>query len=435
MRHPIRKKVRRQGRGAPVARKQKSGRHEGRAPAPRRILTALQALVAPGQCVGLWIKNARDGLDARSPHRTGYFDDHKALVGEASRYSGQAEGVYITANAVVRRALDDKTRRLAWNRVCQYRKAPSDEVIYDRRRLLIDIDSKTKPKDASATEVEKLATVESGREVRVWLRQQGWPEPVVIDSGNGVQLVYKIKLPVESPLVKRVFYALADRFDDDAAVIDKSVSSAKTLMRLPGTWNCKGKNTPQRPHRLARIVSAPDKLKPVSQELLEKVAAERDKAQTLPPSLPTVTADIDFEQTKKYLDQMDVAVRTHSDGSSKAILAAHAIVVGFDVPWDSEEGWKLLQHYNTRCKPPWNLDDKAQCQDLRRKFQEVHDYAEANGDARGYLRREGRHYEPLEGPMFPLMIPDWDWMAKDTPGSWLTLRQSKTRCGRDISRL
>ena len=391
-------------------------------PAPSRIsirkqiLRALRIVAAPGQCVGLWIKNAQDHLAARSLHRTGYFTDFKLLAQQATEYSGKAEGVYITANAVARKALDDETRRLAWNRVSRYGKAPRDEVIFDRRRLLIDIDSKTKPKDDSATEAEKLATVEKGRDVRAWLRQQGWPDPVVIDSGNGVQLVYKIKLPVESTLVKQVLYALADRFDDDAVVIDKAVSSAKTLMRLPGTWNCKGENTPERPHRLARVMFAPKKLKLVSVQSLKMVSADRGKAKPPPPPSPGQVADIDLEQAKKYLDQMEAARRTHSDGSSKAILAARAIVVGFDLPWDSAEAWQLLQHYNARCKPPWDLDDEAEAQDLRRKLREAHDHAEANGHVRGYLRREGRHYKPLEGPMFPLMIPDWDWMAKDTPG-------------------
>jgi hypothetical protein len=146
------------------------------------------------------------------------------------------------------------------------------------------------------------------------------------------------------------------------------------------------------------------------------VSADRGKAKPSPPPSPGQVADIDLEQAKKYLDQMEAAVRTHSDGSSKAILAARAIVVGFDLPWDSEEAWQLLQHYNARCKPPWDLEDKAEAQDLRRKLREAHDYAEANRQARGYLRQEQRrHYEPLEGPVFPLEIPDWDWMGRDTP--------------------
>jgi hypothetical protein len=148
-------------------------------------------------------------------------------------------------------------------------------------------------------------------------------------------------------------------------------------MRLPGTWNCKGKSTDERPHRLAHMVSAPRKLKLVTQELLEKVVAEKVQAEA--PSAPAAgpNTDVNIAQAKKYLDKMEPAARTSSDGSSKAILAARAIVVGFDVPWDSEAAWQLLQHYNARCKPPWNLADKSQSDDLRRKLREVHDYAAA----------------------------------------------------------
>jgi hypothetical protein len=374
-------------------------------------------MAVPGQCVGLWVKNAHDGLDARSPNRTGYFDDFKVLAREALRHSGKAEGLYITANAVSKEALDALTKQRAWNQVSPYVGSPKNELISDRQWFLIDIDPKAKPKDASATKDEKLAAIEKCRQMWDWLREQGWPDPMMIDSGNGVQLVYRINLPARSPLVKHVLYALAARFDDDTAIIDKAVSSAKTLMRLPGTWNCKGEDTPKRPYRLACILFAPKTLKLISEELLEKVAAENVKVPAPSSPSPGLNADIDFKQAEKYLDKMEPAVRTNSDGSSKGILAAQAIVVGFDISWDSEAAWTLLQHYNARCKPPWNLADKDQCQDLRRKLREAHDYAASNGHIRGYLRRERqRHYEPLEGPEFPLKIPDWFWMAKDTPG-------------------
>ena len=377
-------------------------------------------IAAPDQCIGLWVKEAQDGFNVRTHHRTGYFTDFKMLVRAALQYSGKSVGVYVTANAVARKALNEKTRRLAWNQVSPYGESPRDEIIYDRRRLLIDIDPAAKPKDVSATAEEKAAAVAKGRQVQAWLREQGWHEPLVIDSGNGVQLVYKIKLPVDDDgLVKRVLYALAARFDDDTAVIDKAVSSAKTLMRLPGTWNCKGKNTTERPHRLAHIISAPKTLKLVSGELLEKLIAEAAPAPVPAPS-PSVpaaeaTGGFDMAQAKRYLDKMELAVRTNSDGSSKVILAARAIVVGFNVPWNSDAAWTLLKHYNARCKPPWNLADKAQCQDLRRRLKEAHDYADAHSHTWGYLcRGQQRNYEPLEGPEFPLEILDWDWMAKDT---------------------
>lgn len=384
----------------------------------KQILAALRAIAVPDSCVGLWIKGAKDGLPAKSEFRTGYFTDFKALAKAAASYAGRATGIYITANPIRPKALDDETRGWAWNKLSFYPGSPNNELISERRRLLIDIDSREKPKDMSATEAEKLAAMKKGRLVRAWLREQGWPDPLMIDSGNGVQLVYRIKLPVESPLVKQALYALADRFNDDTAIIDKQVSAAKTLVRLPGTWNGKGKSTTERPHRLAHMISRPKKLKLVSQDLLEKLAGEAVQAHAPPDSTPGPTTGVNLVQAEKYLDQMEPALRKTSDGSSKALLAARVIVVGFNVPWDSDAAWQLLQHYNARCTPPWNLADKFQCQDLRRKLKESHDYAEANGHARGYLLQgPQRHYEPLEGPEFPLPIPDWDWMARVTPNA------------------
>ena len=65
------------------------------------------------------------------------------------------------------------------------------------------------------------------------------------------------------------------RFNDEEATIDTTVAPAKQIMRLPGTLNCKGQNTPKRPHRLSRILKVPSRgLTTVPTVLLEKIAAE-----------------------------------------------------------------------------------------------------------------------------------------------------------------
>src|SRR5262249_54882112 len=105
------------------------------------------------------------------------------------------------------------------------------------------------------------------------LTELGWPDPVEVDSGNGRYLLFHVKLPNDESsreLVRLVLHALADEFP--GAKIDRSVHNASRLARLPGTWNRKGKDKPDRPHRLARLVAVPDVVQVVTRELLVKLA-------------------------------------------------------------------------------------------------------------------------------------------------------------------
>jgi hypothetical protein len=153
------------------------------------------------------------------------------------------------------------------------RPASTDDIVR-RRCLLIDVDPRRANRDLSATDAEKTHAVELAEAVVTWLTGEGWPEPVVINSGNGRHVRYRIELPNDEPsrrLVRQVLKALAARFDTANAEIDTSVSDAPRPARLPGTWARKGPDTHERPHRMATIVSMPDELAVVPAELLERL--------------------------------------------------------------------------------------------------------------------------------------------------------------------
>ena len=95
-------------------------------------------------------------------------------------------------------------------------------------------------------------------------------------SGNGCYVLYRIDLPnsdESTTLVKSVLYALASRFDSPDAHVDVSVANASRIVGLIGTTKVKGDRTPDRPHRVSKLVSAPEAVKVVSREQLEAVAS------------------------------------------------------------------------------------------------------------------------------------------------------------------
>jgi hypothetical protein len=118
--------------------------------------------------------------------------------------------------------------------------------------------------------------------VRESLAGRGWPVPIFADSGNGAHLVYGIDLPNDDAcreLVKRALTVLATLFSGPAIVVDRINFNAGRIWKLYGTPSCKGDSLPDRPHRLSRILEAPETPAVVSREQLEELAARAPESQ------------------------------------------------------------------------------------------------------------------------------------------------------------
>jgi hypothetical protein len=144
-----------------------------------------------------------------------------------------------------------------------------------RRWLLLDIDPR-RPPDTNSTEKEKATAWAVTERVQAFLGGWGWPGPIVVDSGNGYHLLYRIDLPNDDAarvLLPRLIRALAARFDTKKVILDPKVHNANRISKLPGTWASKGPHSAQRPHRLCRIKTAPATVQVVAREQLQAVAA------------------------------------------------------------------------------------------------------------------------------------------------------------------
>lgn len=134
--------------------------------------------------------------------------------------------------------------------------------------LPLDFDA-DKPADAgvnsNSTEEEKQAAYNRMSVFRDAARRAGWPEPIVVDSGNGGQLRYRCSLPAgRKELVQALLKAVADNFGGDPGLFNPS-----RVLKLPGTMTRKGTaNTPERPHRMSRVLSYPEQWTPVPEDLI-----------------------------------------------------------------------------------------------------------------------------------------------------------------------
>jgi hypothetical protein len=200
----------------------------------------------------------------------GYFDDMGELARAAVERSGRADGVYITINPVHPGLLSRAPR----NRVQRAgnQGTTSDREVRTRRSILVDIDP-VRPTGISSTEQEHAQALALAARIRDDLSSQGWPLPILADSGNGGHLIYAVDLPVDDGgLVSRVLKSLSAKYSTAECKVDEKMFNPARISKIYGTLTRKGENTQERPHRVARIVDAPTELVPVDRAQLEALA-------------------------------------------------------------------------------------------------------------------------------------------------------------------
>jgi len=146
----------------------------------------------------------------------------------------------------------------------------------------IDIDSNRPDKtDSAATEEELNYALDAGRQIKDWFISQEFEEPAMLKSGNGCYLWCAIP-PIDITDDNRVYITLKlrafQKFIDEKfcgkknekgewvikpflpeSLAEKitidSVGDLARIIRVPGTLNIKGKNTPERPYRYCEFLN------------------------------------------------------------------------------------------------------------------------------------------------------------------------------------
>jgi hypothetical protein len=208
---------------------------------------------------------------------SGYFDNHQELVKAAAKHDEWGHDVYVTLNK-----LPGEIAYRRYNRIDRMKgrdASTSDKDVERRTFLFIDADCE-RVAGISSTDDEKRKSRAKVLEIRDYLRAQGWPEPIVCDSGNGYHLLYRIDLPADQTgleLVASVLEALDFKFTDDSVKVDTTTKNAARITKFYGTVAKKGDDLPQRPHRPSKILKAPEAREAslVSRGRLAEVASAR----------------------------------------------------------------------------------------------------------------------------------------------------------------
>jgi len=228
----------------------------------------LALITAPGQVIEVRAVGATSDRDCRQPHIiAGYFDDHEKLAAAVANYITRAEGIYVTLNEINEALLARACNRL----VDRLRPTTGDADVLRRRIFYVDVDP-IRPAQISATDAEHALALARVRQVSDYLQDMGAPAPLLADSGNGGHALWGIDLPADDGgLVQDALRALARRFSDALAKVDETVGNPARIGKLYGTWARKGDSMADRPHRLARILAAPERLAELPVAILEQL--------------------------------------------------------------------------------------------------------------------------------------------------------------------
>ena len=99
--------------------------------------------------------------------------------------------------------------------------------------------------------------------IQNWLAVRGWPDPYLVQSGNGYHLYYLTDGDAieagsaNSLLRKALLRALAQKFDNSHSQVDQGVYNNARITKIIGTLARKGQCSEGRPYRTVELISAP----------------------------------------------------------------------------------------------------------------------------------------------------------------------------------
>jgi hypothetical protein len=239
----------------------------------------------------------------------GVFDDFMIARQSLKTYiAGLHTGVFFTPNRI------DGAHLLTINdNLNQLHRNPAstitDDLIRSRDYYIVDIDT-VKPEGQMANETE----LQAAREVLTrWKNEIAgiFPDPIIIASGNGFHCLLKAEgtrfnSDDERRANKRLYKFVLEHWAAACNVPGASIDIAFTLrqgVRLPSSWNRKGEDTPQRPHRKVSIEEWPDELVPVTDKQMLDYAIENGYMPQKSDSEAEWELDVDEEDLEEFLTE------------------------------------------------------------------------------------------------------------------------------------
>lgn len=259
---------------------------------------------------------------------SGYFNDSVKLAKAIETYIGEYD-IYFTINPVNKGLLARANNRLKY----YAKQTTNDKDIEKINYIPIDIDP-VRPSGISSTNEEHDLAKGKIYEIKAFLLEKGFPEPMIANSGNGYHAIIYTNLKNNKKNVETIkgfLNALDLLFSDDKVHVDTTTYNPSRIMKLYGTIACKGDDIKERPHRQSRLVDIPKELIEVSKKQL----------QTIIDSMPKLEEPKKGKRRKKS---------TNSSFDIEKWIEEHGLKVSYSASFQNKGTKYILES----C--PWNSD-------------------------------------------------------------------------------
>ena len=250
-----------------------------------------------------------------------YFTDIEEAIKQLPKYDNSQ--IYFTVNKVN----DACASRKQFNNFMLVQGTATSKNDITRRLFIpIDIDVE-RPSGICSTNEEKEYAHQKALTVFRFLKENNFAEPVICDSSSGYHIYYPVDMEADQQSesdVKKFFGILSNFFTDERVKIDRQVGDANRIMRLSGTWSRKGRNTPERPHRMAKILRYPSEIRRMSRDELEafvdKYEIKEEQKETFNTYHGGVRQQFDLH---KFMEENNIEVAKETpweNGGTKYVL-------------------------------------------------------------------------------------------------------------------
>lgn len=202
---------------------------------------------------------------------SGYFTNADDLMRAFDELRNFADcNIYMTLNSINAACYD----RIQKNRFEKNAKATtSDHDVVGYEWLMIDLDPQ-RPSGTSSTDEQIEKAKEQGNKIYQFMRNLGFSKPLFANSGNGVHLLYRIRLKNSDEnrkLIEMSLKTLNMLFASPEIDVDMKNFNQSRVCKLYGTTAQKGANSDTRPHRMSYIIGNPESIEVNDIKYLQKL--------------------------------------------------------------------------------------------------------------------------------------------------------------------
>ena len=202
---------------------------------------------------------------------SGYFTNADDLMRAFDELRNFADcNIYMSLNSI-NAACYDRIQKNRFEKNAKATTSDHDVVGYDW--LMIDLDPQ-RPSGTSSTDEQIEKAKEQGNKIYQFMRNLGFSKPLFANSGNGVHLLYRIRLKNSDEnrkLIEMSLKTLNMLFASPEIDVDMKNFNQSRVCKLYGTKAQKGANSSDRPHRMSYIIGNPEAIEVNDIKYLQKL--------------------------------------------------------------------------------------------------------------------------------------------------------------------